>query len=166
MAALVTYLRGAIGLVIVVVIATLLNIRIVRFAARPRHIVYLAAYLVVMIGTVGILWSTHPRHEPCRQASALTGSLPSVACGSGGCGLLLRCSRPGEAPVPGGRTGPRTGRARTHAPHCRPLRPADRAPVRDHRDVQVVPDVGRHARPRAAGAPAPRSSSPGSSPAG
>ena len=48
--------RGAIGLVIIIVIAALLNIGIFHFSAYPRHIVYLASYVAVMIGTVGILW--------------------------------------------------------------------------------------------------------------
>jgi hypothetical protein len=56
MATLVTYLRGAIGLVAIIVIATLLNIRIFHFSAHPRHVVYLATYVVMMIGTVVILW--------------------------------------------------------------------------------------------------------------
>jgi hypothetical protein len=55
-ATLVTYLRRAIGLVAISVIATLLNIGIFHFSAHPRHIVYLATYVVVMIGTVVILW--------------------------------------------------------------------------------------------------------------
>ena len=67
MATLVTYLRGAIGLVMIIVIATLLNIGIFHFGAHPRHIVYLATYLVVMIGSVGILWWNH--RETSRAAS-------------------------------------------------------------------------------------------------
>ena len=82
MATLVTYLRGAIGLVMIIVIATLLNIGVFHFSAHPRHIVYLATYLVVMIGTVGILWWNH--RETSRAAR--TAGLPAPAVG----GLRLR----------------------------------------------------------------------------
>ena len=82
MATLVTYLRGAIGLVSIIVIATLLNIGIFHFTAHPRHIVYLATYLVVMIGTVGILWWNH--RETSRAARPA--GLPAPAVG----GLRLR----------------------------------------------------------------------------
>ena len=67
MATLVTYLRGAIGLVAIIVIATLLNIGIFHFSAHPRHVVYLATYVVVMIGTVVILW--WDRRETSRAAT-------------------------------------------------------------------------------------------------
>jgi hypothetical protein len=66
MATLVTYLRGAIGLVIIIVIATLLNIGVFHFSAHPRHIVYLATYVVVMVGTVVIPW--WDRRETTRAA--------------------------------------------------------------------------------------------------
>jgi hypothetical protein len=60
MATLITYLRGALGLVTIIVFATLLNAGIFHFSAHPRHIVYLATYLVVMLGTIGIMaWSYH-----------------------------------------------------------------------------------------------------------
>ena len=59
--------RGAIGLVIIIVIAALLNIGIFHFSAYPRHIVYLASYVAVMIGTVGILVGP-PRNGPGGQA--------------------------------------------------------------------------------------------------
>jgi predicted tellurium resistance membrane protein TerC len=71
---LVTYLRGAIGLVAIIVIATLLNIRIFHFSAHPRHVVYLATYVVVMIGTVVILW--WDRRETSRAAKPA--GLPGV----------------------------------------------------------------------------------------
>src|SRR6185312_9496741 len=76
-ATLVTYLRGAIGLVMIIVIAALLNIGIFHFGAHPRYIVYLATYLVVMIGTVGILWWNH--RETSR--AAITVGLPAPAVG-------------------------------------------------------------------------------------
>lgn len=66
----------------IIVIATLLNIDIFHFSAHPRHIVYLATYLVVMIGTVGILWWNH--RETSRAAR--TAGLPAPAVG----GLRLR----------------------------------------------------------------------------
>lgn len=68
--------------VIIIVIATLLNIGIFHFTAHPRHIVYLATYLVVMIGTVGILWWNH--RETSRAARPA--GLPAPAVG----GLRLR----------------------------------------------------------------------------
>jgi uncharacterized membrane protein YecN with MAPEG domain len=74
MATLVTYLRGAIGLVAIIVIATLLNIGIFHFSAHPRHVVYLATYVVVMIGTVVILW--WDRRETSRAATPA--GLPGV----------------------------------------------------------------------------------------
>ena len=43
------------GLVAIIVIATLLNIGIFHFSAHPRHVVYLATYVVVMIGAMAIL---------------------------------------------------------------------------------------------------------------
>jgi hypothetical protein len=70
----VTYLRGAIGLVAIIVIATLLNIGIFHFSAHPRHVVYLATYVVVMIGTVVILW--WDRRETSRAATPA--GLPGV----------------------------------------------------------------------------------------
>ena len=72
--ALVTYLRGAIGLVAIIVIATLLNIGIFHFSAHPRRVVYLATYVVVMIGTVVILW--WDRRETSRAATPA--GLPGV----------------------------------------------------------------------------------------
>jgi predicted tellurium resistance membrane protein TerC len=52
--------------VIIIVIATLLNIGIFHFSAHPRHIAYLATCFVVMIGTVLILrWD---RRETSRAA--------------------------------------------------------------------------------------------------
>jgi len=77
MATLVTYLRGAIGLVIIIVIATLLNIGIFQFSAHPRHIVYLATYLVVMIGTVGILWWDHRETSGAARPAGLPAPIPS-----------------------------------------------------------------------------------------
>jgi hypothetical protein len=74
MATLVTYLRGAIGLVAIIVIATLLNIGIFHFSAHPRHVVYFATYVVVMIGTVVILW--WDRRETSRAATPA--GLPGV----------------------------------------------------------------------------------------
>jgi hypothetical protein len=76
-ATLVTYLRGAIGLVTIIVIATLLNIGIFHFSAHPRHIVYLATYVVVMIGTVVILgWDRRVTSRVARPAG-LPASAPS-----------------------------------------------------------------------------------------
>jgi hypothetical protein len=40
----------------IIVIAALLNIGVLHFSAHPRHIVYLATYVVVMVGAVLILW--------------------------------------------------------------------------------------------------------------
>jgi hypothetical protein len=76
MATLVTYLRGAIGLVIIIVIATLLNIGIFHFSAHPRHIVYLATYLVVMFGTVGILWWDHRETSGAARPAGLPAPIP------------------------------------------------------------------------------------------
>jgi len=76
-ATLVTYLRGAIGLVTIIVIATLLNIGIFHFSAHPRHIVYLATYVVVMIGTVVILWWDRRATSRAARAAGLPPSAPS-----------------------------------------------------------------------------------------
>jgi hypothetical protein len=89
MATMVTYLRGAIGLVVIIVIATFLNIGIFHFSAHPRHIVYLATYLVVMIGSVGILWWNH--RETSRAASPAGLPVP----------VMARASRPGPAAMSG-----------------------------------------------------------------
>ena len=40
----------------IIVIAALLNIGVLHFSAHPRHIVYLATYVVVMVGAGLILW--------------------------------------------------------------------------------------------------------------
>jgi len=77
MATLVTYLRGAIGLVIIIVIAALLNIGIFHFSAHPRHIVYLATYVVVMIGTVGILWWDRRETSRAARPAGLPAPVPS-----------------------------------------------------------------------------------------
>jgi hypothetical protein len=51
----ITYLHGTLGLITVIVIATLVYIGIFHFGAHPRHIVYLATYLVVLVGAVAIV---------------------------------------------------------------------------------------------------------------
>lgn len=60
-ATLVTYLRGTIVLLVVIVIATLLYLGSFGFAAHPRRIVYLATYLIVLVGTVAIMAWQHRR---------------------------------------------------------------------------------------------------------
>lgn len=52
MATLATYLRGTVVLLVVIVIATLLYIGIFHFGAHPRRLVYLGAYLVVLVATI------------------------------------------------------------------------------------------------------------------
>jgi len=68
---------GAIGLVIIVVIATLLNIGIFQFSVHPRHIVYLATHVVVMIGTVGILWWDRRDTSRAARPAGLPAPAPS-----------------------------------------------------------------------------------------
>jgi hypothetical membrane protein len=63
---LVVPVQTSLSLVAIIVIATLLNIGIFHFSAHPRHVVYLATYVVVMIGTVVILW--WDRRETSRAA--------------------------------------------------------------------------------------------------
>jgi hypothetical protein len=58
-ATLITYLQATLGLLAVIVIATLVYIGIFHFGAHPRHIVYLATYLVVLTGAVAILAWDH-----------------------------------------------------------------------------------------------------------
>ena len=45
----------------IIVIATLLNIGAFHFGAHPRHIIYLATYLVVLVGTIWIMAWHHRR---------------------------------------------------------------------------------------------------------
>jgi hypothetical protein len=40
----------------IIVTAAMLNIGVLHFSAHPRHIVYRATYVVVMVGAVLILW--------------------------------------------------------------------------------------------------------------
>lgn len=77
MATLVTYLRGALGLIIIIVIATLLNMGVFHFSAHPRHIVYLATYIVVMIGTVVILWWDRRETSRAAKPAGLAAPAPS-----------------------------------------------------------------------------------------
>ena len=77
MATLVTYLRGALGLIIIIVIATLLNMGVFHFSAHPRHIVYLATYVVVMIGTVVILWWDRRETSRTAKPAGLAAPAPS-----------------------------------------------------------------------------------------
>ena len=64
-ATLITYLQGTVGLLIVIVIATLVFIGIFHFGTHPRHIVYLAAYLVVLVGAVALLgWGRRSADTP------------------------------------------------------------------------------------------------------
>ena len=64
-ATLITYLDATVGLIIVIVIATLVFTGIFGFGAHPRHIVYLATYLVVLAGTVAILgWDRRSASVP------------------------------------------------------------------------------------------------------
>ncbi len=111
------------GLVAIIVIATLLNIGIFHFSAHPRHVVYLATYVVVMIGAMAILWWDRRETGHAAEPAGLAG-----------------------APGPAGTCG-RTVDAQVAQDACAALRalgPAGRAPVGDHREVQVVPDAGRH----------------------
>ena len=71
------WLTRVIGLVTIIVIATLLNIGIFHFSAHPRHIVYLATYVVVMIGTVEILWWDRRATSRAARAAGLPPSAPS-----------------------------------------------------------------------------------------
>jgi hypothetical protein len=58
----ITYLRATLGLIVVILIATLVYIGIFHFGTHPRRIVYLAAYLVVLAGAVAILaWDRRSR---------------------------------------------------------------------------------------------------------
>jgi hypothetical protein len=54
-ATLAAYLRGTIVLLVVIVIATLLHPGSFHFSGRPRRIVYLGTYLVVLAGTTAIM---------------------------------------------------------------------------------------------------------------
>ena len=76
-ATLVTYLRGAIGLVTIIVIATLLNIGIFHFSVHPRHIVYLATCDVVMAGALVILWWDRRATSQVAKPAGLPASAPS-----------------------------------------------------------------------------------------
>jgi hypothetical protein len=76
-ATLVTYLRGAIGLVTIIVIATLLNIGIFHFSVHPRHIVYLATCVVVMAGALVILWWDRRATSQVAKPAGLPASAPS-----------------------------------------------------------------------------------------
>jgi hypothetical protein len=61
----ITHLQATLGLIIVIVIATLAYIGIFHFGTHPRHIVYLATYLVVLVGAVAILgWNRRSRSVP------------------------------------------------------------------------------------------------------
>ena len=71
------WLTRVIGLVTIIVIATLLNIGIFHFSAHPRHIVYLATYVVVMIGTVVILWWDRRATSRVARPAVLPASAPS-----------------------------------------------------------------------------------------
>jgi hypothetical protein len=67
---LATYLRGAIVLLVVIIIATLLYLGIFHFGAHPRRIVYLGTYLVVLAGTVAIMaWHRHSASQPISPAA-------------------------------------------------------------------------------------------------
>jgi predicted tellurium resistance membrane protein TerC len=70
-------LPGATGLVIIVVIATLLNIGAFHFSGHPRHVVYLATYVVVMIGTVVILWWDRRETSRAAKPAGLPAPAPS-----------------------------------------------------------------------------------------
>jgi hypothetical protein len=70
MATLVTYLRGTIVLLVVIVIATLLYVGTFHFGAHPRRIVYLGTYLVVLVGTLAIMVWHRDRSSRLRLEAA------------------------------------------------------------------------------------------------
>jgi hypothetical membrane protein len=74
MGTLSTYLTGGLVLLVIIVIATLANVGLFHFGQHPRHIVYLATYLVVLVGTVGILeWDRRAdRALPARPGSSMS----------------------------------------------------------------------------------------------
>jgi hypothetical protein len=64
-ATLITHLQGTVALVTIIVIATLVNIGIFHFGAHPRRIVYLATYVVVLVGAWAILlWDRRSASVP------------------------------------------------------------------------------------------------------
>jgi hypothetical protein len=69
MGTLSTWLRGTIVLLVIIVVATLVNIGLFHFGQHPRHIVYLATYLVVLVGTLWIM-AWHRRAERALPAGA------------------------------------------------------------------------------------------------
>jgi hypothetical protein len=72
-----TYLQGTTVLVLVIVIATLANIGIFHFGAHPRRLVYLGTYLLVLVGTTGILvWHRRASRVAPRGRNAKRGIVP------------------------------------------------------------------------------------------
>jgi hypothetical protein len=73
----ITHLQATLGLIVIIVIATLVYIGIFDFGAHPRHIVYLATYLVVLVGAVAILgWDRWSGSAGARPGNPPQGTTP------------------------------------------------------------------------------------------